>query len=73
MRSEVGADLIYFLSGEYFNIAENSWLNVDMPFTSFNIGSYDGKPIIIGEAQQNSSHIVGDKKIYVLDEVNQIN
>ena len=61
---------IQFLSGDYYDLAEDVWMNVNIPFNSFNIGHYDGQPMVVGTAQQNTTHIIGDTRVMVFDEVN---
>ena len=64
-----GSIKIQFLSGDYYDIADGVWLNVNIPFNSFNIGNYAGQPMVVGTAEQNTTHIIGDTKVLVFDEV----
>ena len=41
---------------------------MEIPFSSFNIGSFNGK-VVLGVAQQTGDVMVGDKKVLKLDEV----
>ena len=59
---------VQFLSGELYDAASNEWSSVEIPFSSFNIGSYNGK-VVLGVAQMEGSEMVGDKQVMRLDEV----
>lgn len=65
---EDGSFSVQFLSGDLYDAASNAWSSVNIPFSSFNIGSFNGK-IVVGVAQMEGSQIIGNKKVLKLDKV----
>ena len=71
MLKEDGSFSVQFLSGDVYDADSNEWSSVLIPFSSFNIGSFNGK-IVVGVAQMEGSEILGNKKVLKLDEVTKI-
>ena len=68
MTKEDGSFSVQFLSGDLYDADSNDWSSVPIPFSSFNIGSFNGK-IVIGIAQMEGTEILGNKNVLKMDEV----
>lgn len=55
----------------------NAWVSLPIPFSSFNVGSWNGEPVVIGRAKQTEECIdnkcmqtmVSDNSVSIHDEV----
>ena len=70
--------LIQFTSGDFFKIAEKEWESINIPFSTFNVGSWNGKVAVIGQARQeeeceNATQcapvMLADNSVAVFDQV----
>ena len=70
--------LIQFTSGDFFKIVEKEWESINIPFSTFNVGSWNGKVAVIGQARQeeeceNATQcapvMLADNSVAVFDQV----
>ena len=69
---------IQFTSGEFFNMkVEKEWGSFQISFSTFNIGSWNGGSVLIGQARQEeectdnncTKIMVSDKSVSIYDKV----
>ena len=69
---------IQFTSGDFFNMeVEKEWGSFQISFSTFNIGSWNGGSVLIGQARQEeecadnncTKIMVSDKSVSIYDKV----
>lgn len=69
---------IQFTSGDNFNLkSDKEWESLSISFSTFNVGSWNGKPVMIGQARQEedctekycTQIMVADNSVSVPDKV----